>query len=292
MLTLDQWKNNGSNFEYNGHRIFYVDEGTGDALVCVHGFPTASWDWALLWPRLAQRFRVIAPDMIGFGFSAKPRNYAYSILDQATLHESLLQSLGVTSAHILAHDYGDTVAQELLARYKDRRIAGEAGLHIKSVCLLNGGIFPSEHRPRLIQRLLASPVGALVSALMSERKFHRSFSEIFGPNTRPTADQLAEFWRLISHNNGARVMHKLIHYMGERVTYSDRWVGALTECPGPLCFINGPEDPISGRHMAETYRRLVPDPRVVLLEGIGHYPQVEAPQQVLDAYFGFLDAIG
>ena len=60
----------------------------------------------------------------------------------------------------------------------------------------------------------------------------------------------------------------------------------------PLRLINGPDDPVSGKHMAERYRELVPEADIVLLEGIGHYPQTEAPQQVLNAYLEFLRAVG
>ena len=56
----------------------------------------------------------------------------------------------------------------------------------------------------------------------------------------------------------------------------------------PLRFVNGPEDPVSGRHMAERYRELVPNPDVVLLDGIGHYPQLEAPEHVLEAFLAFV----
>lgn len=84
-----------------------------------HGFPTASWDWHKLWPEFVKHYRVIALDMIGFGFSDKPINYHYSIGDQADLQQALLTSLGISSIHLLAHDYGDTVAQELLARFED-----------------------------------------------------------------------------------------------------------------------------------------------------------------------------
>ena len=56
----------------------------------------------------------------------------------------------------------------------------------------------------------------------------------------------------------------------------------------PLRFINGPADPVSGAHMAARYRELVPNPDVVLLDGIGHYPQLEAPEQVLASFFEFV----
>jgi len=287
VISLEAWRAKGKTFDYNGNKIFYVDEGVGDILVCIHGFPTASWDWTWIWTELTKRYRVIAPDMIGFGFSAKPRDYDYTLRDQATLHESLLQSLGVTRVHVLAHDYGDTVAQELLARHAEREANGTPGLNLRSVCLLNGGIFPGEHRPRPMQRLLAGPLGPLVGRFMTERKFHKSFSEIFGPDTRPTPEELSAFWQLLEHNGGRHVVHKLIRYMRERMVFRDRWVNILAKTKVPLRLINGPEDPISGRHMADAYRDWVPNADVVLLEGIGHYPQVEAPDRVLEAFFAF-----
>ncbi|NUM54847.1 MAG: alpha/beta hydrolase [Candidatus Hydrogenedentes bacterium] len=291
MTSLDAWCAKGKHFDYRGYPIFYVEEGSGEPLVCIHGFPTASWDWAWVWPELTKRFRVIAPDMIGFGFSAKPRAYEYSLRDQATLHEQLLADLGVNAAIILAHDYGDTVAQELLARFEERNAAGADGLRIRGVCFLNGGIIPGEHRPRPMQKLLAGPFGALIGRLTNERTFNRSFSEIFGPNTQPSREELAQFWRLIEHNGGRYVLHKVIRYMRERMQYRDRWVHALQAASVPRRFVNGPEDPVSGRHMAETYARIVPDADVVLIEGIGHYPQVEAPEQVLEAFDSFVTTL-
>jgi pimeloyl-ACP methyl ester carboxylesterase len=290
-MTLDDWKRNGRTFLYRGHSIFYRDAGQGEALLLVHGFPTASWDWHRLWPALEKRHRVIAPDMIGFGFSAKPPDYDYSILDQAALHEELLSALGVERAHVLAHDYGDTVAQELLARYEERRACGAPGLQIRSVCFLNGGLFPETHRARFIQRLLLTPLGPFIGRRMSERRFAGSFGAVFGPGTKPSRAELADFWRLISHNGGTRIMHRLIGYIPERRRHRTRWVGALRTAAVPLRLVNGPEDPVSGAHMAERYRELVPNPDVVLLPGIGHYPQVEDPAGVLGAFLAFADRV-
>jgi pimeloyl-ACP methyl ester carboxylesterase len=97
----------------------------------------------------------------------------------------------------------------------------------------------------------------------------------------------ARTWALVAHNDGARIMHLLIRYISERREFRERWVGALQRTAVPLRFINGCEDPVSGAHMAARYRELVPHPDVVLLDGIGHYPQLEAPARVLDAYLAF-----
>jgi pimeloyl-ACP methyl ester carboxylesterase len=290
-VTLAEWKSRGRAFSYRGYDILYQDDGRGDVVLCVHGFPTASYDWSRVWPRLRQCLRLVAPDMIGFGFSAKPRDYAYSIGDQATLHEALLAALGVGRVHVLAHDYGDTVAQELLARHEERRAAGRDGVHIRSVCFLNGGLFPETHRARPIQRLLAGPLGPLLGRLFSEKRFAKSFSAIFGRTTQPTPEELREFSHLVRFNDGPRIAHKLIGYMEERRRNRERWVGVLATTRVPLRLVNGPEDPVSGRHMAERYEEIVPSPDVVLLEGIGHYPQFEAPDRVVDAYLEFLDGL-
>jgi pimeloyl-ACP methyl ester carboxylesterase len=289
-MTLEEWRRAGKAFDFNGHPIFYRDDGVGPALVLIHGFPTASWDWQRLWAELTGRFRVVAADMLGFGFSAKPRKHVYSIHEQADLHEALLAHLGIDFVHLLAHDYGDTVAQELLARYEDRRRTSTAGMKIESLCLLNGGLFPEAHRARLIQKLLLTPLGPLLGRLSSPARFARGFAAIFGPQTRPSAAELADFWALVAHNDGVHIAHRLIRYIPERRRHRARWVGALQHTKVPLRFINGPEDPVSGRHMAERYRELVPNPDVVLLDGIGHYPQIEDPAGVLRAYLEFVNA--
>lgn len=257
-------------------------------LLCIHGFPTASWDWHAVWPALCRDFaQVLAPDMIGFGWSAKPRRYRYSIFDQADLHEALLRSQGIGRCHVLAHDYGDTVAQELLARHDARAACGDGSLVIESVCLLNGGLFPETHRARTVQKLLQTPLGPLISRLVRKDNFARTFAALFGPHTQPDAQAMDEFWRLLQHGGGHRLAHKLIHYIPERRANRARWVGALQNTRVPLRVIDGPEDPVSGAHMVERYRQLVPDPDTVLLPGIGHYPQVEDPQGTLRAFGEF-----
>ncbi|GAA5050982.1 alpha/beta fold hydrolase [Nocardia callitridis] len=298
MEEFVSWRANGRRLTHRGHQIFWRDSdiparpeankrGTG-TLLCIHGFPTASWDWHAVWPGLCERFaRVLAPDMIGFGWSAKPRHYAYSIADQADIHETLLREQGITRYHILSHDYGDTVAQELLARDNRRRAEGEETLRVESVCLLNGGLFPEAHLARPIQRLLASPLGPLVGVIGTERTFRRSLSAVFGPDTRPTDAELHQFWLLWCGKHGKRNGDKLIHYLSERRRHRERWVGALRDTEVPIRLIDGLLDPVSGAHMVRRYRAVIADPDVVELPEVGHYPQVEAPSRTLDAILQF-----
>jgi pimeloyl-ACP methyl ester carboxylesterase len=281
------WREQGRTFRHRGHAIFYALGGSGPWLLAVHGFPSASWDWHPLWPEVTARFRVVAPDMIGFGWSDKPRPYEYSILDQADLHEGLLRELGAERVHVLAHDYGDTVTQELLARHEDRVRRGESGLAIDSICFLNGGLFPESHRPRAVQRLLASRLGPVVGRLSSKRTLAKGLTDVFGKDTPPSTVLIDELWTLLRHADGHRVLHRLIGYMAERRAHRERWVGALTTSSVPLRLIDGAADPVSGAHLAARYRELVPNPDVVLLPKVGHYPQIEDASAVLAAFLEF-----
>lgn len=287
-MTLSEWKAGGQFHHDQEYNIFVRGEGRGETLLLIHGFPTASWDWQQLWPDLIQRYHVITLDMLGFGFSDKPRNYPYSILDQANRIEQLLKQKEITSISIISHDYGDTVAQELLARFQERKNKQETGVEIKSLCLLNGGLFPEVHRPLLVQKILMSPLGSLVGRLFNRAKLGKNFKNIFGPNTQPTEVELDDFWTLVGGNGGCYVFHLLIRYMAERVQYRERWVGALQAAKIPLCFINGVADPISGQHMVERYRELIPNPQVMELKDIGHFPLIESPQAVLEHFLNFV----
>ncbi len=280
---LQQWCDGGRTFEHAGRSLFYRDEGSGPVLLCLHGYPTASWDWHRLWPLLVGHYRLIAVDMLGFGFSDKPRGHRYSIGEQATLHEALLASLRIDRVHVLAHDYGDTVAQELMARHARRREGNEPGLQLDSVSLLNGGLFPETHHARTIQTLLRSPLGPVLVRLLDQRAFARSFTPIFGAGTQPDASELARFWALIEHNGGRLLMGRLLHYVAERKRHRERWVGALADANMPLQLVIGMDDPVSGADMASRWRELVPRGRLVELDGIGHYPQWECAPRVAAA---------
>jgi pimeloyl-ACP methyl ester carboxylesterase len=284
-MPLDEWARAGRTMDYRGHSIIVRDAGTPGAepLLLIHGFPTASWDWEALWPRLARHFRVYTLDMIGFGFSAKPADYSYSVMDQATLFESFLSTEGVEKYHVMAHDYGDTVAQELLARQQE---PGHRPI-LLSAAFLNGGLFPETHRALLVQKLLLSPLGPLVARLTTRAKMAQSMRKVFGPATQPDAALIDGFWCLMTHGNGLAVAHKLIRYVIERRAHRERWVGAMQHARIPLKLIDGMTDPVSGQHMAARYEELMPQPDVTLLKNVGHYPQVEAPDAVLAAYLAF-----
>jgi len=299
-LAMKQWKASGNYFLFAGaagpsrviwHRVLHNEGAPQRTLICLHGFPTSSYDWIKILPELQQQFdQIILFDLLGFGLSEKPTNHSYTIMEQADIAEALLAHVGVSEVHVLAHDYGDTVGQELLARHNERAKAGDSTLSLKSVCFLNGGLFPGSHRPRTIQKVMALPhIGTFLGYFANYWLFCRSFVPVFGEHTAPTEVELQEMWSLIAHEGGHRLAGALLHYMADRVQYEQRWTDALKQTTVPIRLIDGPADPVSGRHLAERYRQEVPQADVVLLaNGIGHYPQLEAPSETVAAYTAFI----
>jgi pimeloyl-ACP methyl ester carboxylesterase len=260
--------------------VFIRTAGSGPCLTLLHAFPTSSWDWARVAERLEPSFRVLTFDFLGFGDSDKPRSHEYSIGEQADLTEALWRRLGIAETGLVGHDYGATVAQELLARADE----GTLETRLKGVVLLNAGLYVELARPLLIQRLLAAPlVGRLLAHAVTERAFNRSLSSVFSGEHQPTAAEIHEQWRLVRRRGGVAATPKLLHYMRERQANANRWEAALEQTEVPLRLVWGMADPRSGAHIAEHARQRVPGLGVVALDDVGHYPQLEAPDQVATA---------
>src|SRR5215213_4722953 len=240
-MNLKDWKESGKYFDGDRLPVFYhLTERREEVLLCLHGFPASSFDYHKIWDALAEEFAVLSFDMIGYGFSAKPLDFDYTTFRQVDILQKLLDFLEIKRVHILAHDYGNTITQELLARAEEGRL----NFSIETICMLNGALFPETHRPIMAQKLLISPLGFLFGKLISDTVFKKSLASVFGSQTQPTAEELEDFATLFKAGGGKRIAHKLIRYMTERAKYRARWVGALAEMRQPFRMINGLEDKV------------------------------------------------
>ena len=280
---IEQWWTEGRLIQLplGGHErtVFTRSMGSGPQLTLLHGFPSSSHDWAKAAKLLAQSRRLLLVDFLGFGASEKPADHDYSLHEQADLVEAVWAREGVTATRLVAHDYGVSVAQELLARRADGRLAVE----LESLHLLNGGLYPKLHRPQPLQTALLDPEqGPRISALVSEELFIAGLGPTFAEGFDAMADS-ADIWRATSRNGGERISHLLIRYIRDREEHGARWTGALERTDVPLGFVWGMLDPVSGAHMAERIRERLPDAQFVALEDVAHWPPLEAPERVVAA---------
>lgn len=262
--------------------VFVRVEGPEDGrwLTMLHGFPTSSYDFAgLVDPLTAAGHRLLLFDFLGFGDSDKPRE-RYSYADQVAITTALWDRLGIERTAVVAHDYGVSVAQELLASHSGR---------VTRVAFMNGGLYAHLHRPIVIQRALRAPVvGPLAARLFSERGFSHNMRGIFGAGHQPGDAELHQLWLGITRRDGHRIPHLLIRYIDERRENATAWAAALERTDKPLLFVWGDADPISGEHMLAEVRRRVPRARIESRADVGHYPQLEDPAWVAASLREFL----
>ena len=276
-LTLPVHRDVGSTVRF---KVFYKTMGeSGPWLTFLHGFPSSSLDWAYIAPLLAGRYRLLFFDFLGFGHSDKPFGHPYSLIEQTEITDRLWLQLGIKETHLVAHDYGVSVAQEFLSRMLDGRqiVAG-----IKSVTFLNGGLYRREVKPILVQKLLRKPfIGPLIARLSNALLFKRSLSSILAPGHKISDAELSLHWAAMKRDDGYKQLAQLIYYMTERDQHGNRWEDALENAPVPVSFIWGLRDPISGPLAAHIRARL---PRAPFRElpAAGHYPQWETPEQTAE----------
>ncbi|MEO1222384.1 MAG: alpha/beta hydrolase, partial [Pseudomonadota bacterium] len=259
---------------------FFREFGAPDApaLLLLHGFPTHSLDWAKVVPAFPEH-RVVVLDLLGYGASDKPR-IAYSYQRQTDLVLSLLAALNVTEVSIVSHDYSVSIAQEMLAR----ELEGTSHLSIRKCIFLNGGVFPELHRQQRIHKLLQTPVlGQIISHLTSPRSLCEGLTKVAGKEHPWSLEDAEAHFKGMKHKGGSAVMPRLLHYIAERQETAQRWVSAMRESERKTGFVWGPDDPVSGAHIAERLRREFPANRLITLPGVGHYPHWEAPGPTSDA---------
>ena len=283
--AAEAWRRRGHHREVGGARIFVVDlPCTGSEarppLLVLHGFPTSSFDFHRVAGALAADRRVVLFDMLGYGLSDKPdRAYTFSL--QADIAMALVASLGLSRVGLLTHDVGDTVGGELLAR----QLEGGWDVEITDRTLTNGTIY---HRLANLSAGQQFLLGLPDERLSSDSRLGRDavtagVAGTFSPDTVVDHDELAAQWEMIAHRDGDLLLPRLIRYIEERRRSEDRFTGAIEAHTSPMTVVWGRDDPIAVVAMADVLCDNRPDIRCHRLDGVGHYPMLEAPARFLAA---------
>ena len=279
MGVVEQWEGQGTYHDIGGERVFVVDRAAEhdelEPVLILHGFPTCSYDWRSAIDVLATRRRVIAPDYPGFGLSDKP-DRKYSLFEQADVVGAVIEGLGLREVALATPRPGRLDrGRGAGPQPRRRRVVRDhpAGDHQRI----------DLHGPRAVVRRPAAAAGAARrgatarvrgptrarSRARSEARWRRTRR-----STRPSSTLLGA---LVAHGGGNRVLPRTIRYIEERRVHEGRWTGAIERHESPLTIIWGDVDPIAVWPMAERLHERRPDATLVRLDGIGHYPMLEAP---------------
>ena len=286
--TLTEWRARGQFVRLLGRTVFAVDAGprTGEPILLLHGFPTSSFDFHLALGRLARDRRVVAHDHLGFGFSDKPKDFSYSLVEQTDVALMVWQRLGITRGHVIAHDYGTSIATELCAR----RERGLLPVEMLSLTLTNGSVHRELAHLQPSQVILQDKRwGPVFARLATKFVFRLQMRRLLGSGASVSDDELDGMWAGIRHDDGHLRLPEISSYLDERVRYRERWIGALTRFDRPAHVLWGHQDPIAVPLMAETITAEIPTAKLTWLKDLGHYPMLERPSEWADAAIGFIE---
>ncbi len=288
--SLSEWRAKGQFVRFLGRTTFVFDTGPRDAapILLLHGFPTSSFDFHRVVSRLSRRHRVIAHDHVGFGFSDKPEDFSYSLIEQTDLALMVWQKLGVVSGHIIAHDYGTSIATELCAR----RERGLLPFELLSLTLTNGSVHRELAHLQPSQVILQHKSwGPVFARLANKVIFRIQIRRILGDGSSVSDDELDAMWAGIRHDDGNLRLPAISHYLEERIRFRERWIGALKRFDRPAHILWGHKDPIAVPLMAETLTAEIPTAKLTWLPDLGHYPMLERPSEWSEAAAGFIERL-
>jgi pimeloyl-ACP methyl ester carboxylesterase len=268
----------------HGHRIAAHVSGDGPVLLLIHGMAGSMLTWKHIIPELAQRFTVVAPDLIGHGESGKPRRGEYSLGAHANLLRDLLHVLGYERATVVGQSLGGGVAMQLAYQFPERCerlvLVGSGGLGREVNLLLRALTFPGAEyvfpllcTPRLrdLGNFLASCLhGIGLRAAPAVEEMWRSYASL------ADADARRAFFRTLS---------AVIDLGGQAVSAGNRLY--LTS-QVPTLIVWGSRDPFIPVQHAVAAHNAMPGSRLVIFDGVGHYPHCEDPERFVAALVDFI----
>lgn len=270
----------------HGYRRAYRIAGSGPAILLVHGIGDNSTTWNAVQAKLAQRFTVIAPDLLGHGQSDKPRA-DYSIAAYANGMRDLLSVLDIERVTIVGHSLGGGVAMQFAYQFPhlvERLILVAAGGVTKDVnVVLRWVSLPIGSEALALLRLpLVAPaiqiIGRVLGAALGSTGLGRDL-----PNVLRILDDLPEPTASAAFS---RTLRAVVDWRGQIVTMLDRCY--LTEAI-PVQIIWGTKDAVIPVRHAQMAHAAMPGSRLEIFEGSGHFPFHDDPARFIDVVQHFID---
>lgn len=275
-LPAEAWPFTPRHLAVAGGELHYVDEGEGSPVVFVHGTPSWSWEWRHAIAALRGEHRVIAPDLLGFGLSAKPVDADYTPEAQAGRLAELLDPLDLHGATVVVHDFGGPVGLDWVLDHPDR---------VAHVVIVNTWMWSlaEDRRAVRLSRLVAGPVGRYLY-LQRNLSPRRLIPWSLGEGTEADAAFLAPYVNVFPSPEERHAPWRYgVELAGSSAFYDGLWQRREALRGLDVTVVWGMADPTFGPDSLARWREALPAARVVELPGVGHFPQEEAPEAFLGA---------
>lgn len=274
--------------EVDGLSIFYREAGPADAptILLLHGFPSSSRMFEPLFARLADRYRLVAPDYPGFGHSAAPdpTAFAYTFDHLAQVTDRFTRALGLTRYTLFMQDYGGPVGFRLAMAHPERIDA----LVVQNAVSHEEGLGPLWEPRRAFWADRVAHEAALRENLLSLAATRLRHVGRSPDVTAYDPDAWTDEFAFLNRPGQADIQVALFYDYRTNVAAYPTWQAWLRAARPPLLVLWGRYDPSFQIAGAEAYRRDVPDAEIHLLDA-GHFALDERPDDVAALMRSFLD---
>lgn len=263
-------------------RMHYVDEGAGDPLLFVHGTPTWSFEWRHVIRALSPQWRCVAPDLVGFGLSERPRSFAYTPEAHAAAIADFVNRIDVPPFTLVVHDFGGPIALPLCLRQPER---------VRRLVIINSWMwsFAGDHEMEKHARLAGGALGRFLYQWMNF-SLRVLMPYAYGDRRQLTREIHRQYLdRFPDHWSRATVLWRLAHaLLGSSNYYDSLWRQREQLRGRPALILWGMRDRAFRPNQLARWRDTLPDARIVELTNAGHWPHEEAPAQVITELRAFL----
>ena len=271
-------------FEVGGQRMHYIDEGTGDVLLMVHGNPTWSFAWRNLIKEFSKTHRVIAVDHMGCGFSDKPADYDYQLEQHIGNLEELIKHLDVSNITLIAHDWGGAIGMGVAGRNPER---------FARFCLMNTAAFRSKRIPLRIAVCRIPIFGSL--AVRGLNGFARAAQTMAVENRQRITPAIRAGYLAPYNSWGNRIAtHRFVEDIpldASHPSYSElvRVEEGLKQFEdSPMLFVWGEKDWCFTTEFLDEFEQRFPQAETLRIPEAGHYVFEDAAEQLAGKLREFL----
>lgn len=256
-------------------RIHYVEAGVGEPMIFVHGIGQSLFTWRASFNELSRRYRVIAIDLPGHGYSGRPVQFDYTIAEQSDVIHMFMDALGLESAHLVAFSTGALYALDFMSKYPER-----VG---KAVLMTPGGITPE--MPLSIRMLGSSFLGSLASRLYNRRVVEKMLSECFFDLTNIDNDTIDGYYSTVADTYSRKALKLSVSNLDDQSVE-----GILRTIENEVLILWGSEDKWHLASANEIYHAALTKAQFGIIRNAGHFLHEEKPTRFIEAVLEYIPA--
>ncbi|UAM99789.1 alpha/beta hydrolase [Polaribacter litorisediminis] len=279
-MQISDWKENHITIKLLNEEFSYIDTlSQKPVILVIHGYGSSSYDFHKVLGDLKESYRVLMPDLIGFGFSSKPKNYYFSIVEQAQILIKLIDTLKIQEFSVICQGFGASVLCEILSLIQIKSVE----IEIHKIWFLNLSLSielsMDIEKQRAIENFITTTFLKISSTFGIYKKYTKD--SFFNPDAI-TEEELKTGWELLNYNNGLKTLDFVKYWIIEINHCTTRWLKVLSETTSTIDIIWGLNDILKDYETPERIQFFLKTTQQMhLIDKCGYFIALEKPKEFM-----------